>query len=211
MVTRIKAGGNPHLEIMIPLVGAVEELKRMREMMAIELEEAEKASGLTLDVPVGTMIELPRAALIAGNLAEVADFFSFGTNDLTQMTYGLSRDDAQTRFLDMYVEEGILPNNPFQTIDAEGVGRLVRVATREGKEANPELTVGVCGEHGGDPASIRFCREVGPRLCLVQPATGQGRPTRRGPGRARGRRARRLAIAAVPVDLGRAALRSLRR
>ena len=106
------------------------------------------------------MIELPRAALIAGELAKQADFFSFGTNDLTQMTYGLSRDDAQTRFLDKYIEDGILPNNPFQTLDTEGVGRLVRVATKEGKEANANLVVGVCGEHGGDPASIAFCRSV---------------------------------------------------
>jgi len=104
---------------------------------------------------------LPRAALVSGELAAVADFFSFGTNDLTQMTYGLSRDDAQERFLDKYLEEDVFTSNPFQTLDREGVGRLIRVATKEGREANPALIVGVCGEHGGDPESIAFCWEVG--------------------------------------------------
>lgn len=161
VVRRIKAGGDPHLEIMLPLVGATEELRRMKQIIQKEIAAQSKTSGLELHVPVGTMIELPRAALVAGELAQVADFFSFGTNDLTQMTYGLSRDDAEARFLSRYLEEGILTSNPFQTLDREGVGRLVRVATREGKEANPSLTVGVCGEHGGDPKSIEFCREVG--------------------------------------------------
>jgi pyruvate,orthophosphate dikinase len=111
----------------------------------------------------------------------VADFFSFGTNDLTQMTYGLSRDDAEASFLHEYIDQGILKTNPFQTLDIEGVGRLVRVATREGKEANPNLTVGVCGEHGGDPASIAFCREIGldyvscspPRIKVARLAAAQ--------------------------------------
>jgi pyruvate,orthophosphate dikinase len=107
------------------------------------------------------MIELPRAALTAGEIATVADFFSFGTNDLTQMTYGLSRDDAEGLFLRDYFAQEILLKDPFQTLDREGVGRLIRVATKEGKEANRSLTVGVCGEHGGDPPSIAFCREVG--------------------------------------------------
>jgi pyruvate,orthophosphate dikinase len=107
------------------------------------------------------MIELPRAALIAGELAGVADFFSFGTNDLTQMTYGLSRDDAQARFLSQYLEQRILRANPFQTLDPVGVGRLIRMATSEGREANGSLQVGVCGEHGGDPDSIAFCRDAG--------------------------------------------------
>ncbi|HKX74265.1 MAG TPA: putative PEP-binding protein, partial [Acidimicrobiia bacterium] len=140
-----------------------------------------RRTGRELAVPVGTMIELPRAALVAGQLAEVADFFSFGTNDLTQMTYGLSRDDAEASFLQVYLDQNILPSNPFQTLDREGVGRLIRVATREGKEANPDLVVGVCGEHGGDPASIEFCREIGldyvscspPRIKVARLAAAQ--------------------------------------
>jgi pyruvate,orthophosphate dikinase len=158
---RIEVGGDPHLEIMIPLVVATEELRRMRKMIEREVVAYSRRTGRELSVPVGTMIELPRAALVAAELAGVADFFSFGTNDLTQMTFGLSRDDAEKSFLRRYLEEGILASNPFQTLDREGVGRLVKVATREGKEANPSLTVGVCGEHGGDPKSIEFCREVG--------------------------------------------------
>jgi pyruvate,orthophosphate dikinase len=146
---------------MIPLVGNPEELIRMKEMVVEEIAKIESSTGEKLEVPVGTMIELPRAALVAGQLARHADFFSFGTNDLTQMTYGLSRDDAEASFLEKYLDDQIMATNPFQTLDVEGVGRLVRVATREGKEANPDLIVGVCGEHGGDPASIAFCREVG--------------------------------------------------
>ncbi|HEY7583148.1 MAG TPA: putative PEP-binding protein, partial [Acidimicrobiia bacterium] len=161
VIRRYEAGGDPHLEIMIPLVGAPEELRRMRTMIEEEIAAYSRRSGRPLEIPIGTMIELPRAALVADELAKVADFFSFGTNDLTQMTYGLSRDDAEALFLQKYIDGGILETNPFQTLDVAGVGRLVRVATREGKEANPKLSVGVCGEHGGDPASIKFCQEVG--------------------------------------------------
>ncbi|MEX1125611.1 MAG: pyruvate, phosphate dikinase [Acidimicrobiia bacterium] len=161
LVTRLQAGGHPMLEIMIPLVADVEELIRMREMIEEEVADAAKESGLELKVPVGTMIELPRAALTAGLIAKAADFFSFGTNDLTQMTYGLSRDDAEGLFLRDYLERGILASNPFQTLDRAGVGRLVRVAAKEGREANPELTLGLCGEHGGDPESIAFVHELG--------------------------------------------------
>jgi pyruvate,orthophosphate dikinase len=161
LVRRRQAGGHPMLEIMIPLVADVEELIRMREMIEEEVAEAALESGLELEVPVGTMIELPRAALTAGLIAKVADFFSFGTNDLTQMTYGLSRDDAEGLFLRDYLERGILASNPFQTLDRAGVGRLVRVAAKEGREANPALTVGLCGEHGGDPESIAFVHELG--------------------------------------------------
>jgi pyruvate,orthophosphate dikinase len=107
------------------------------------------------------MIELPRAALTAGEIARHADFFSFGTNDLTQMTYGLSRDDAEGLFLQDYLERNILTSDPFQTLDRHGVGRLMGFAVSEGRMANPDLTVGLCGEHGGDPASIAFCREMG--------------------------------------------------
>jgi pyruvate,orthophosphate dikinase len=158
---RLEAGGNPKMEIMIPLVSTVAELRRMREMIETEMALATADSGRDISVPVGTMIELPRAALTAGAIAKSADFFSFGTNDLTQMTYGLSRDDAEGHFLRDYLEQGILESDPFQSIDREGVGRLIRVASVEGREANPNLTVGICGEHGGDPASIEFVRTLG--------------------------------------------------
>jgi pyruvate, orthophosphate dikinase len=154
---RLAAGGDPRLELMIPLVATTEELRRMREMIQEQVAEA----GITIPVPVGTMIELPRAALTAGALATIAEFFSFGTNDLTQMTFGLSRDDAESLFLGEYLERGILAFNPFQTIDVDGVGRLILLAASEGRAANPNLTLGVCGEHGGDPASIAFCRKAG--------------------------------------------------
>jgi pyruvate,orthophosphate dikinase len=146
---------------MIPLVADVEELIRMREMIEEEVAGAAKESGFELQVPVGTMIELPRAALTAASIAKAADFFSFGTNDLTQMTYGLSRDDAEGLFLRDYLERGIFASNPFQTLDRAGVGRLVRVAAKEGREANAGLTLGLCGEHGGDPESIAFVHELG--------------------------------------------------
>ena len=157
---RLDAGGNPRLEIMVPLVSTVEELRRMRVVIEEEIATAVDA-GKDLEVPVGTMIELPRAALTAGEIAEEADFFSFGTNDLTQMTFGLSRDDAEGLFLRDYLEQGILSSDPFQTLDQEGVGRLIRVAVKEGREANPGLVVGLCGEHGGDPKSIVFVRTLG--------------------------------------------------
>jgi pyruvate,orthophosphate dikinase len=151
---RRKSGGTPVLEIMVPLVSDVEELHRMREMIEEEI-------GTDREIRIGTMIELPRAALTAAAIAAEADFFSFGTNDLTQMTYGLSRDDAEGLFLRDYLEQGIFASDPFQTLDQVGVGRLVRVATIEGREANPSLVVGLCGEHGGDPESIRFVHGLG--------------------------------------------------
>ena len=161
LVRRMRAGGDPKLEVMVPLVADVEELVRMREMIEAEIATAVEDSGLELMMPIGTMIELPRAALTAALIANVADFFSFGTNDLTQMTYGLSRDDAEAHFLRDYLEQGIFESDPFQTLDQSGVGRLVSFATREGRNANPNLTVGLCGEHGGDPASIAFVAELG--------------------------------------------------
>jgi pyruvate,orthophosphate dikinase len=150
---RQAAGGAPILEIMVPFVSTVEELRRMRVVIEEEIRDN--------DIPIGTMIELPRAALTAGEIAKVADFFSFGTNDLTQMTYGLSRDDAEGLFLRDYLERGILDADPFQTLDQRGVGRLIRVAADEGRAANPDLVVGLCGEHGGDPASIAFVHGLG--------------------------------------------------
>jgi pyruvate,orthophosphate dikinase len=163
---RLEAGGKPILEIMVPLVSTVEELRRMRVVIEEEVGDH--------DIPIGTMIELPRAALTAGEIARCADFFSFGTNDLTQMTYGLSRDDAEGLFLRDYLEQGILTSDPFQTLDRDGVGRLIRVAAREGREANPDLKLGLCGEHGGDPASIAFVREVGLDYVSCSPPRLQG-------------------------------------
>ncbi|HEX6797453.1 MAG TPA: pyruvate, phosphate dikinase [Ktedonobacterales bacterium] len=158
-------------KIMIPLVGHVNELKEVRRQLEAVAEEITAESGGRVDYKFGTMIELPRAALTAGQIAAVSDFFSFGTNDLTQTTFGMSRDDAEGKFLMKYVEGleepglsepvKILKANPFQTLDREGVGRLVRIGVEEGRAANPELEIGICGEHGGDPDSIAFCDEVG--------------------------------------------------
>jgi pyruvate,orthophosphate dikinase len=126
-----------------------------------EAEEVIKKSGVKIEYKVGTMIELPRAALTADEIGRVADFFSFGTNDLTQTTFGFSRDDAEGKFLPRYLEEKILSENPFQVLDENGVGKLVEMGTKMGKEANPQLKVGICGEHGGDPRSIEFCHMAG--------------------------------------------------
>jgi pyruvate,orthophosphate dikinase len=155
-----KDGVDVRPEVMIPLVGTTKELQLTSEMVRRVAAEIMQESGVTIDYLVGTMIEIPRAALIAGKLAEEAEFFSFGTNDLTQMTFGYSRDDAGS-FLPEYVDKKILPKDPFESIDQEGVGQLVRLGTEQGRRANPKLKVGVCGEHGGDPDSIRFFRAVG--------------------------------------------------
>ena len=125
--------------------------------------------GVEVDYKFGTMIEIPRAAVTAGEIAEVAQFFSFGTNDLTQMTFGYSRDDAERNFLLKYVEDGILPENPFQTIDRAGVGRLMDVCVEEGRKARPDLEVGICGEHGGDPDSIEWCHLIGNNYVSCSP------------------------------------------
>jgi pyruvate, orthophosphate dikinase len=158
-------------KIMIPLVGHVNELREVRRQLEAVAAEITAELGGKVEYKFGTMIELPRAALTAGQIAEVADFFSFGTNDLTQTTFGMSRDDAEGKFLLQYVEGlpepgldqpvKILKTNPFQTLDRDGVGRLIRIAVEEGCKANPKLEVGICGEHGGDPDSIAFCNEVG--------------------------------------------------
>ena len=147
-------------EIMIPLVGAVKEFTELKEMADRVARDVEKETGTRVSYLVGTMIEIPRAALTAAEIAEHAHFFSFGTNDLTQMTYGYSRDDAG-KFLGEYVEKGILENDPFQTLDQTGVGQLVELGTQNGRRARADLKVGICGEHGGDPASVHFCHDIG--------------------------------------------------
>ena len=147
-------------EIMIPLVGAVKEFTELKAMTDRVAREVEKETGARVSYLVGTMIEIPRAALTAAEIAEHAHFFSFGTNDLTQMTYGYSRDDAG-KFLGEYVEKGILENDPFQTLDQTGVGQLVELGTQNGRRARADLKVGICGEHGGDPASVHFCHTIG--------------------------------------------------
>jgi pyruvate,orthophosphate dikinase len=152
-----KAGIDVQPEVMIPLVGTVKELELTVEMTRRVAAETFKERGIEIPVIVGTMIEIPRAALIAEKLGAIAEFFSFGTNDLTQMTFGYSRDDAGS-FLPDYVDKKILPKDPFESIDVEGVGQLVKLGTERGRSANPKLKVGVCGEHGGDPDSIRFFR-----------------------------------------------------
>ncbi|MER5469049.1 pyruvate, phosphate dikinase [Streptomyces sp. NPDC002935] len=161
VVERVRAGGDPRAEIMVPLVGTVEELRIVRAAAERILAEVSRDSGLTVDCPIGTMIELPRAALTAGRIAEAADFFSFGTNDLTQTTWGLSRDDVEASFFPAYLTQGVFAASPFETLDREGVGRLVRTAVEEGRAAHPGLKIGVCGEHGGDPDSIHFFHDIG--------------------------------------------------
>src|SRR5579859_5309488 len=166
-----REGKTIHPKIMIPLVGHVNELKEVRRQLEAVAKEITEEAGAAIEYKFGTMIELPRAALTAGQIAKVADFFSFGTNDLTQTTFGFSRDDAEGKFLLKYVdglqEPGldqpvkILPTNPFQTLDRDGVGRLVKIAVEEGRKANDHLEVGICGEHGGDPDSIEFCHIIG--------------------------------------------------
>jgi len=156
-----KRGVDVHPEVMIPLVGHVNELKLEREKLETVAKQVIEEEGIEVPILFGTMIEVPRAALTSAEIAEHAQFYSFGTNDLTQMTYGYSRDDAEGKFLLPYVERKILPANPFETLDQVGVGRLVRLCVEEGKVVNPDLEVGICGEHGGDPDSIDFCYRVG--------------------------------------------------
>jgi pyruvate, orthophosphate dikinase len=160
-VLRRKAGGDPRPEIMIPLVGAVQELELVREEALRVLEEVSAESGVQVHAPIGTMIELPRAALTAGEIATAADFFSFGTNDLTQMTWGFSRDDVESAFFSEYLDRGIFGVSPFETIDTSGVGELVKIACERGRAVRSDLKLGVCGEHGGDPESVHFFHAVG--------------------------------------------------
>ncbi|MGZ4618654.1 MAG: putative PEP-binding protein, partial [Frankiaceae bacterium] len=161
-IARKKAGGDPRPQIMIPLIGAVQELEITRDEAVQVLKQVRSENGgVHVETPIGTMIELPRAALTAEQIAQVADFFSFGTNDLTQTTWGFSRDDVEAAFFTRYLELGIFGVSPFETLDRDGVGALVRMATEAGRAANPGLDVGVCGEHGGDPESVHFFNDVG--------------------------------------------------
>lgn len=155
-----KKGITVHPEVMIPLAGHVNELTNIQPKLEGIAKEVMADKGIEVAYKFGTMIEIPRAALTATEIAEVAEFFSFGTNDLTQMTFGYSRDDAEGSFLMQYVEDGILPENPFQSIDQNGVGRLMKIAVEDGRKARPNLEVGICGEHGGDPASVEFCHSI---------------------------------------------------
>jgi pyruvate,orthophosphate dikinase len=147
-------------EVMIPLVGHVNELRAQREIVVRVAKEVMSQTGTKIKYMVGTMIELPRAAITADQIATVADFFSYGTNDLTQTVFGLSRDDAG-KFLPFYREIGILETDPFVSIDRQGVGEVMRIGVEKGRKANPKLEVGICGEHGGDPSSVEFCHMLG--------------------------------------------------
>jgi len=160
---RISQGGDPKVEIMVPLVSLEEELVLAVEWIKEELKDS------PIHVPVGTMIETPRAALIAGALAEHIDFVSFGTNDLTQMTFGFSRDDVEVSVINEYIEKGLLEKSPFETLDIGGVGELIRTAINRSREANPNIKIGICGEHGGDPASIRFLVGAGVNYVSCSP------------------------------------------
>jgi len=154
-------GVNVIPDIMIPLVSTQEEMKRLREMVDRIGGQIMEETGCNVKYLVGTMIELPRAALVADQLAEYAQFFSFGTNDLTQTTFGFSRDDAEGKFLAQYVDCGILPQNPFSVLDREGVGELMKIGVKGGRSVNPEIQLGICGEHGGEPSSVAFCHKIG--------------------------------------------------
>ncbi|MGH3667525.1 MAG: putative PEP-binding protein, partial [Acidimicrobiia bacterium] len=170
-----KRTGKPVVpEVMVPLIATKAEFDLVKARIDAMAEAVARETKSKVGYQVGTMIELPRACLRAGEIAETAEFFSFGTNDLTQMTYGLSRDDAEGLFLRDYLEQGIFTSDPFQTLDRAGVGRLVRVATKEGREANENLVVGLCGEHGGDPDSIYFVHSLGLDYVSCSPPRVEG-------------------------------------
>jgi pyruvate,orthophosphate dikinase len=147
-------------EVMIPLVGMISELKFVKDQLVAIAKEVIDEFGVNLDYKFGTMIEIPRAALTADEIATEAEFFSFGTNDLTQMTYGFSRDDAEGKFLPVYLNKEIIKDNPFETIDQGGVGKLMKMAVKDGRKARPKLKCGVCGEHAGEPRSIKFAHSI---------------------------------------------------
>jgi len=188
-IARLAKGGDPRVEIMIPLSVTRDELALVVGWVREVADEVFSTNRAGFEYAVGTMIETPRAALDAGEIAEVAEFFSFGTNDLTQMTFGFSRDDIEGRFMPRYLELKLLPANPFETVDRGGVGRLMRMAVEEGRATRPDLKLGICGEHGGDPASVQFCHELGldyvscspyrvpiARLAAAHAALGSGGP-----------------------------------
>jgi pyruvate,orthophosphate dikinase len=156
-----KEGLDPHPEVMIPLTSHVNELKIQQTALEEEAKKVMAEQGVTVNYKFGTMIEIPRAALTAAQLAEYAQFFSYGTNDLTQTTFGISRDDAEKGFLIEYMEKKILPENPFASIDEDGVGKLMKMGVEAGRQTRPDLEVGICGEHGGDPKSVFFCHKIG--------------------------------------------------
>jgi pyruvate,orthophosphate dikinase len=156
-------------EVMIPLTGHVNELNVIQPRLEEIAKEVMEEKQVRFPYKFGTMIEIPRACTTAFEIAQVAEFFSFGTNDLTQMTFGYSRDDAERNFLLKYVEDGILPKNPFQTIDQDGVGRLMKMAVEDGRKARVDLEVGICGEHGGDPESVEFCHTIGQNYVSCSP------------------------------------------
>ncbi|MDT4974768.1 MAG: pyruvate, orthophosphate dikinase, partial [Pseudonocardiales bacterium] len=158
---RIRAGGVPRVEIMVPLVANVQEFETVKQAIIQVARDVRAETGVHLEFLVGTMIELPRAALTAGQIAEAAEFFSFGTNDLTQTTWGFSRDDVEAAFFSAYLEKGIFGVSPFESIDREGVGELIKIAVERGRAERPGLKLGICGEHGGDPDSVHFFEEVG--------------------------------------------------
>ena len=186
-----KKGKNPIVEIMIPLTVTREEMALARSWVEEEVAAATKGMRKKPDITIGTMIETPRAAIRADEIAEVSDFFSFGTNDLTQMAFGFSRDDVESRMMPAYLEQGLLKRNPFETIDAGGVGELVRIGAERGRKTKPKLKLGVCGEHGGDPESIALFYDAGldyvscspfrvpiARLAAAQAIVGAGHATR---------------------------------
>ena len=160
-VTRKRAGGDPQVEIMVPLTVVRTEMELLDGWIRTEAEAVFAEQGERVDYLVGTMVETPRAAITAGEIAETAQFFSFGTNDLTQMTFGFSRDDVEGRMMPVYLEGKILGVSPFEQLDRTGVGELIRWAKEKGRAVRPDLKLGICGEHGGDPTSVHFCHEVG--------------------------------------------------
>ena len=160
IAVNVERGYNVVPEIMIPLIGEVKELKFVKDVVVKTAEEVMKEKGTKIEYTVGTMIEIPRAALTADEIAKEAEFFSFGTNDLTQMTFGFSRDDA-AKFLSSYYDNGIYEQDPFAKLDQTGVGQLVKMAAEKGKSTRPNIKLGICGEHGGDPSSVEFCHNIG--------------------------------------------------
>jgi pyruvate,orthophosphate dikinase len=156
-------------DVMLPLIGTREEMRRLKDMVDTVAREIMESHNVDVPYHVGTMVEVPRAAMVADQLAEFAEFFSFGTNDLTQTAFGYSRDDAEGKFLADYVRLGIFDENPFHVLDREGVGRLMRIAVEDGRRARPDIKIGICGEHGGNPPSIFFCHELGLKYVSCSP------------------------------------------